>query len=155
MKRLVVASAALALVGGIAPWNGASARGGPADCIDLSVKVPGAGWAGQGSYGELTKRLTLHRVGSTAVAKVRFVNTGTETTFFDLHPGHPEPGFDDSGTVWPSSTSQLEPGQGVTIRYVTRRTREAQVGDTSEMTFSIPTDDCGVEHLRLKYRVAR
>jgi hypothetical protein len=162
VKRLLVASAALALVGGLAPWNGSAGavvpRGDvPDDRVDVMVKQPGEHrWTGKGVYDSSTKkRLVLHRVGSKAVVLVRFVNTGTETTSFDYHTGHPYPGFDDSETVWPNGISQLEPGQAVTIRYVTRRTREAQPGDTSDTYFSIPFGDGGLDYVKLLYRVAR
>lgn len=160
MKRLVVVSLVLALAGAVAPWNGSAgaaepARGEAADCVDATVKAPGERtWKGQGVYGDTTDRFALHRAGSKAVALVRFVNTGTETTSFDFHLSHHEPGFDDSRTRWPDGISELEPGQAVTIRYVVKRTRAADPGDVSKVYFSMPTTDCQGEFVHLRYAAA-
>jgi hypothetical protein len=156
MKRLLVLSAALALVGAAAPING-SGGATPADRIDVMVKLPGdRHWTGKDLYGAYQKKhIVLRHTGSKVVAQVRFVNTGTETTYFDFHVGHPYPGFDDSDTVWPDGISQLEPGQAVTIRYVTRLTAEADPGDRSDVSFAIPYGSGESDGVLLMYRAAR
>lgn len=67
----------------------------------MIVNLPGEHHrTGKDGYGERQKeRLVLHRVGSKAVALVRFVNTDDETTYLGYPVGHHDPGFHDSATV--------------------------------------------------------
>lgn len=130
MKRLLVASAALALVGGIAPWNGEAGAAEPAHRLDVMIKKPGGSWVGAGDYGKPADQSVssvLRTSPGKAVAVVRIVNTGSETASLDIWASSIRGAF-YGGAKWPEK-DELAPGEAVTFRYVGHR-GDAEDGDS-------------------------
>jgi hypothetical protein len=144
VKRVVVVSGVLALVGALAPWNGSAGATAPAHRLDAMIKLPGDHhWVGKGVYGATKgQRVTgvLRSSPGRVVALVRIVNTGTETGELDIWASSIRGAF-YGGANWPSRTT-LAPGESVTFRYVAHR-GSAEDGD------SMPVDiDAGNDGVR-------
>ena len=135
MKRIIVASAALALVGAFAPWNGSAGGAVPAHRLDAQIKLQGdRHWVGKGVYGKpKTQQVTgvLRQTPGRVVAVIKVVNTGSETTPLEIWGSSIRDSF-YGGASWPEQDS-LATGESVTFRYVAHR-------GTAEDGASMPVD---------------
>lgn len=123
VKRIVVVSAVLALVGAVAPWNGSAGGAVPHHRLDASIKLQGhRGWVGTGEYGKArSQQVTgvLRHAPGRVVAVVKVVNTGSRPTSLDIWASSIRTSF-YGGADWPDQES-LDPGESVTFRYVAHR----------------------------------
>lgn len=146
MKRLAVVSAAIALVGAFAPWNGSAGAAAPAHRLDVMIKLPGQKhWTGKGEYARpKAQQVTgvLRSSPGRAVAIVRIVNTGTQTGELDIWASSIRDAF-YGGARWPDRT-ELRPGQSVTFRYVAHR---GSAADGDSMPVDIEAGNDGVRFL--------
>lgn len=135
MKRIVVASAVLALVGAIAPWNGSAGADVVYDSehkLDAMIKLKGhGGWVGKNAYSEPLQQHVvgeMRRSPGKLVAIIRIVNRGTEPTDLDVWVSSIRDTF-YGGAAWRMRRSGLAPGASVQFRYVAHR-GTARNGDT-------------------------
>lgn len=136
MKRILVASAVLAVVGAVAPWNGSAGADVVYDSehkLDAMIKLKGArNWIGTNAYSE---PLQQHVVGNMRrspgklVAIIRVVNRGSEPTDVDVWVSSIRDSF-YGGAEWRMMRkSGLPPGGSIQFRYVAHR-GSARDGDT-------------------------
>lgn len=142
MKRIVVASAVLALVGAVAPWNGSAGADVVYDSehkLDAMIRLKGhSTWVGANAYSEPLQQHvvgTMRRAPGKLVAFVRVVNRGTQPTDVDLWISSIRDTF-YGGAQYRMHKSGLEPGGSVQFRYVAHR-GTARNGDTMPVDFTL------------------
>lgn len=142
MKRILVASVALALAGAVAPWNGTASADVIVDSehkLDAMIKLKGQDrWVGKFSYSEPSQqwvRGRLPRSPGRVVAIIRIVNRGTEPTDVDIWISSIRGDF-YGGAQWRRHKSGLEPGGHVQFRYVAHR-GTARDGETMPVDITL------------------
>ena len=147
MKRIVVASIVLGLVGALAPWNGPAGADVVFDSdhkLDAMIKLKGQrNWTGKNAYSEPSQQRvvgTIRRTPGKLVAIIRVVNRGTEATDVDIWVSSIRGSF-YGGAQWRERTwhrkrSGLAPGKHVQFRYVAHR-GTARDGDTMPVDITL------------------
>lgn len=150
VKRIVAASAVLALAGALAPWNGSAGAVGPGaePMADLMIKVPGGTWVGADSFAPLNQQKVvgkLRKAPGRTVAVVRIVNNGTEPVALDIWASSIRNNF-YGGADWPAADS-LAPGDSVQFRYVAHR-GTAEAGDSTPVDITLRDGDTVLDGVR-------
>jgi hypothetical protein len=140
VKRIVVASIALALAGAIAPWNGPAGADVVFDQehkLDVMIKLKGGSWVGANAYSQPHQQHvtgTLRRGPGRVVAYVRIVNRGTAPTDVDIWTSSIRGDF--YGGTARTRRSGLAPGDVVRFRYVAHR-GTARSGDRGSVDITV------------------